>query len=102
MALLQRLSDGGELEEYAALAGNYCFNRSFMITSAGQMGIGLSDTRIGDTVSVIRGGGVPYIIRQQGASWAFVGESYIQGLMNSEAIQAYKEGVIREEILEIR
>ena len=102
MTLLQHLSDGGKLEEYAALAANYCFNRSFIITSAGQMGIGPSDTRIGDTVSVILGGGVPYIIRRHGASWAFVGESYVQGLMNGEAIQAYKQGVIPEEILEIR
>ncbi|PVH70822.1 HET domain-containing protein [Cadophora sp. DSE1049] len=100
--VLQLLSDGGESEEYAALARNYCFNRSFIITSAGRMGIGPSDTRVGDTVAVIFGGGVPYIIRPQGASWAFVGESYVQGLMNGEAIQACQQGVAQKEILYIQ
>lgn len=88
MDVLWLFSDGGESEEYAVLARNYCFNRCFIMTSAGRMGIGPSDTCVGDTVAITFGGGVPYIIRPRGASWDFVGESYVQGLMNGEAIQA--------------
>ncbi|RDW58633.1 heterokaryon incompatibility protein-1 [Coleophoma cylindrospora] len=102
MNSLQLLSDGGDPEEYAALARNFCFDRSFIITATGCMGIGPSNTFIGDTVTIILGGGVPYIIRPKGASWVFVGESYIQGLMNGEAIQSCQQGFLQEEILDIR
>ncbi|PQE12520.1 Heterokaryon incompatibility protein [Rutstroemia sp. NJR-2017a BBW] len=102
MSLLKQLSAGGEPEQFAALACNYCFNRSFMITSAGRMGIGPSDTHLGDTIAIIFGGGVPYVMRNQGSAWVFVGESYIEGLMDGEAIQACQQGVIQEEILDIR
>jgi hypothetical protein len=100
--LLHNLSDGGVSEEYSALVGNFCFDRSFVTTSKGRMGIGPSDTRVGDTVSVIPGGGVPYIMRQNGSGWALVGESYIAGLMNGEAIQAHQQGLIQDEILDLR
>lgn len=99
---LQQLSNGGDPDEYAALAQNFCFNRSFIITSAGRMGIGPYDTRVGDTVSVILGGGVPYIIRNQEARWEFVGEVYVQGLMNGEAIEACQQGLKQEEILNVQ
>jgi hypothetical protein len=98
MDILRLFLDGGESKENTALARNYCFNRCFIITLAGRMGIEPSDTRIGDTIAIIFGRGEPYIIRPRGASWAFVGESYIQGLVNGEAIQACQQGVVEEEI----
>ncbi|KAI6080438.1 HET domain-containing protein [Hypoxylon rubiginosum] len=99
MVRLRAVSDGGDREQYMTLARNYCFNRSFFITSAGKMGIGPSDTRVGDIISVILGGGVPYVIRKQASQWLFVGESYVQGLMDGEAIRACEQGTIQEEIL---
>jgi len=99
---LRQLSNGRDPNEYAALAQNFCFNKSFIMTSAGRMGIGPYDTRAGDTVSVILGGGVPYIIRNQEAHWEFVGEVYMQGLMNGEAIGACEQGLKQEEILNIQ
>lgn len=99
---LQRLSSGGDPNKYAALAQNYCFNRSFLITSTGRMGIGPYDTHIEDTVAVILGGDVPYIIRAQEDSWEFVGEAYIQGFMAGEAIEAYQRGFQKREILDFQ
>lgn len=103
MELLRRLSVGGEPEKYAALARNFCFNRCFFMTAAGRIGIGPSDTQVHDTVAVIPGGGVPYIVRQQrGAIWDFVGESYVDGLMDSEAMIAHAQGNIEKEVLEFQ
>ncbi|EXU98173.1 heterokaryon incompatibility protein [Metarhizium robertsii] len=99
--LLQGLSVGGEPEKYAVLACTYCFNRCFLVTSTGNIGIGPSDTRVGDCVAVILGGGVPYIIRRRGSEWTFVGESYIEGFMNGEASRACQKGLVQEEILDI-
>lgn len=99
--LLQDLSVGGEPEKYAVLACTYCFNRCFIVTSTGNIGIGPSDTRVGDCVSVIFGGGVPYILRSRGSEWSFVGESYLEGFMNGEASQVCQKGLVQEEILDI-
>jgi hypothetical protein len=97
--LLFTLSRGGIPEDYVALAQNFCSGRSFIITSRGEMGIGPSNTLVNDKVSIIPGGNVPYILRRQGSSWRFVGESYIASLMNGDAIRS---GRHREEILELR
>ncbi|KAK7959733.1 uncharacterized protein PG986_004587 [Apiospora aurea] len=107
---------------YVALARNFCFNRTFLITTDGKMGLGPSAAQSGDTVAVISGGGVPFVLRsQQGPHlqaqdrvdrekeingqeslqcyWHVVGESYIQGLMNGEAVEASQQGIVKEQLL---
>ena len=96
--LLFTQSRGGIPEKYAALARNFCFGRSFIITSRGKMGIGPLNTLANDTVSIIPGGNVPYILRRQGSGWKFVGESYIAALINGDAIRSCQYS---EEILEL-
>lgn len=98
---LQYLSVGGEADVYAAEARHYCFNRCFLVTSAGRMGIGPSDTKVYDVVCVIPGGGVPYIIRPNvPTGWLFVGESYICDIMHGETIPAAGEADTVAEILD--
>jgi hypothetical protein len=102
MGSLRALSVGGNSESYASLASNFCFNRSFIVTSNGRMGIGPAGTRSGHSIAVIFGGGVPYVLLEQESGWLFVGESYIHGLMDGEAVQAWQQGELMEEILELR
>ncbi|PVH68035.1 HET domain-containing protein [Cadophora sp. DSE1049] len=102
IGLLRELSMGGDPESYSSLASNFCLNRRFIITSKGCIGIGPEETQSGDLVSVIFGGGVPYILRKQETGFVFVGESYIHGLMSGEAVQAWQRGDLAEEILELR
>ncbi|KAH6842018.1 HET domain-containing protein [Alternaria alternata] len=96
---LRDMSQGGEPAVYAALAGNFCYSRCFLITENGHMGIGPSASEIGDNVAVIPGGGVPYIIRRERDYWLFVGESYVHGVMSGEAIEDYLVGRIPMEEL---
>lgn len=107
---------------YLTLAQNFCFNRTFLITADGKMGIGPSAAQSGDTVTVLFGAGVPFVLRprhapqaqEQGRAgreekrraeqpvrcdWHVVGESYVQGLMHGEAIRDSREGILGEEIL---
>jgi hypothetical protein len=99
---LSELSIGGDPESYTSLASNFCFNRKFIVTLKGRMGIGPTETQPGDLISVIFGGEVPYILRTQEGGFLFVGESYIHGLMDGEAVQAWQRGELVEEILELR
>src|SRR5207253_1498391 len=70
--ILHSLSNGGIPEKYVLLAQNFCFGRSFIITSGGDMGIGPLNTHVNDMISIIPGGDVPYVLRRQGSIWRFV------------------------------
>ncbi|KAH7111216.1 HET domain-containing protein [Dactylonectria macrodidyma] len=101
LAQLRTLSIGGDASSYIMLARNFCLNRTFFITSNQRMGIGPSGTRPGDCVAVILGGGVPCVLRRRDRGFLFVGESYLHGIMKGEAILAWKNGKIVEEIVEL-
>ena len=61
-------------------------NRRFFSTIGGYMGLGPSRMRPGDTICVFLGGAVPWVIRQDGEDYVLVGECYVHGLMNGEAM----------------
>lgn len=86
--LLRNQSIGANPDTFPALSHNFCFQRSFFVTSKGRMGIGPPATRFGDDVAILFGGGVPYILRKEGNSSMFIGESYIHGLMKGEEVQS--------------
>ncbi|RYP64543.1 hypothetical protein DL769_006620 [Monosporascus sp. CRB-8-3] len=102
--LLNEMATGGDPESYAALARNFCLSRAFVVTANRRLGIGPAGTREGDEIAVMFGGGVPYVLRKRegDVGYLFVGESYIHGLMNGEAIGAWKRGELAEEVLELR
>ena len=66
------------------------------------MGIGPVGLKKGDIVSVLFGGGVPYILRQQGETYSFVGEAYVQGLIHGEGVARWKHGEIKDETFRLR
>lgn len=95
---LLHLQAGGSPEKYVNLASNYCFFRSFIVSSTGKMGLRPSDTRVGDNICVLFGGGVPYVVRSQGTMVELVGELYLEGIMKGETIELYNRNVLRERV----
>ncbi|KAL4731098.1 hypothetical protein ACLX1H_000058 [Fusarium chlamydosporum] len=98
LELLRPLSIGGDAKAYVTLAYTYCFDRCFVVTSTGNVGIGPSDTQVGDCTAVILGSDVPYVLRRNGSSWVFIGELYLEGYMNGQVAEMMEKGVAREEI----
>ncbi|KAJ4017913.1 hypothetical protein NW752_001821 [Fusarium irregulare] len=99
---LRSLSIGGDSGEYTTLAYTYCFSRSLVIASTENVGLGPSDTKIGDHAVVILGSDVPYVLRDNGSFWSFVGELYLEGYMNGEVSMALEKRLIKEEVMDIR
>lgn len=96
---LETMAQGANPHLYIALCNNFCFNRSFLITAKGKLGIGPAGTQVDDGIAVLCGGGVPYVLRaQKDGYFSFVGESYVYGLMNGEAVQQAAEGESPQEI----
>lgn len=63
------------------------YGRRFFTTSKKYMGLAQSGVRIGQTVVILHGGKTPYLLQRAGGrGYRFVGECYIHGLMNGEAL----------------
>jgi hypothetical protein len=68
----------GNRRGFESLSIQYCYNRRVFRTRSGILGIGPKVMKPGDFVVVLFGGKLPFILRQQGNYWNFLGESYIQ------------------------
>ena len=75
-------------------------NRVFFRTRNGLLGLGPRCVEEGDTVAVLFGGGVPFVLRAAKESetgeplmghWRLVGACYIRGLMEGQAVERWKE-----------
>jgi hypothetical protein len=62
--------------------------RRLFVTSRGHIGIGPDIVTAGDVCCIVSGGELPYILRPYGPSaYLLVGESYIDGVMDGEAVE---------------
>lgn len=66
-----------------------CANRRLFVTGKGYIGLAPWNAREGDVVAVLLGGKMPYLLRPRGSDctdYTFVGETYVHGLMEGEAM----------------
>lgn len=61
--------------------------KRFFITEGGLFGMAPSNIEVGDVVSVLRGGHVPYLLRQKEDHYQLVEETYIHGYMDGQAVK---------------
>ena len=101
-----RIPDGASEYDYTEVYSCFdrtCKSRRFMTTSNGYLGwapdnIYGSDedqTREGDLISIIFGCSTPLVIRPHGKLFQVVGEAYVQGLMDGEAMKFLESGECR-------
>jgi hypothetical protein len=64
-----------------------CAHRALFVTRKGYIGLAPWNAKVGDAVFVLEGGKTPFLLRQYaaGGAHAFVGESYLYGIMAGEA-----------------
>jgi hypothetical protein len=60
--------------------------RRFFITCRGWFGLGAPDCTTGDTVAIFYGYSVPVIFRPLQNEHTFIGNAYVHGIMNGEAL----------------
>jgi hypothetical protein len=98
----KRNREGGDAKAFGQLmAGTYRFRQIFM-TKKGYIGLGPDAMRPGDVVCLIFGGRVPYVLRNMGSYWEFIGECYVHGIMNGEALESLDGDISNAEIFELR
>lgn len=70
------------------------FTRRWLITKEGRLGLGPQRTSVGDKVVILLGCSVPVILRREpsfSAIYTIIGECFIQGVMDGEAIEDLKD-----------
>ena len=87
-------------------------DRRFFTSSSGYIGLVPSTTIIGDRVCVLSGGRMPYVLRPShkktgehsgdSPEYTFVGDAYVHGLMDGEAIDMVEQGLLEMQTLTLK
>ncbi|PVH72982.1 HET-domain-containing protein [Cadophora sp. DSE1049] len=94
--------EGGDAFAWNGCAISVCRRRSFFRTEKGYYGLGPSEIEQGDVIVVLFGGTTPYVLRPIDQGYRFVGECYVHGLMNGEAVAMMERGELKEKTFVIR
>ncbi|KAK5629125.1 hypothetical protein RRF57_004840 [Xylaria bambusicola] len=62
-------------------------NAGFSFTKGRYVGLVPEAAVAGDQICLFHGGNVPFVVRERGPAYTLVGECYIHGIMNGEALQ---------------
>ena len=66
--------------------------RRLVTTETGFLGLAPDEVEVGDTVAVILGCNFPVLLRPFDNGYKYVGECYVDGVMDGEAIEATNRG----------
>jgi hypothetical protein len=87
---------------FTSAVGAASQHRTFFITKSGYMGIGPMPLEVGDTICVVLGCKVPLLLRKYEDHYILVGECFVWGLMDGEAIRMKRKGEYRFDIFRLR
>ncbi|KAH7381934.1 heterokaryon incompatibility protein-domain-containing protein [Cadophora sp. MPI-SDFR-AT-0126] len=95
-AMLEAQKGNGNAERFDLGVRQSFDGKCFVKLSNGLLGLASDKTRVGDLVVVFFGGRVPFILRQQGSFYALLGECYVHGIMDGEAIDGWRKGILQQ------
>ncbi len=75
---------------YLERINNACGHRVLFVTGKGYMGLGSWNAKVHDRVCVLKGADTPFLLRAhptEGSRHTLVGESYVVGIMEGEAME---------------
>ncbi|KAK0117706.1 hypothetical protein ONS95_012035 [Cadophora gregata] len=79
---------GVRMEEIMNSFASFCSGRSICATAGGDLGQVPFGTRPGDLVCILKGGIVPFLLREDGEYYRLVGECFMNGIMYGEALDS--------------
>ncbi|KAF4977721.1 hypothetical protein FZEAL_5815 [Fusarium zealandicum] len=85
---LHELAQSGDAFKWSHEATLVTRYRAFAVTAGGYFVLGPDVMELGDVVAVLYGGRTPFLLRKmENSRWMLVGECYVHGLMNGEALE---------------
>ena len=85
--LAPALGESGNHNYYMDITGPHpaSFHRRLIVTKKGYLGLAPEHVQTGDLVTIIMGSQVPLVLREAQQQYVFVGDAFIDGVMDSEA-----------------
>jgi hypothetical protein len=74
-----------------------CMNRRLFKTENEDFGLGPESMREGDVIVVLFGGDAPLVLRPNDESYLFIGQAYVDDLMQGQLIDAMEAGTAHEQ-----
>ncbi|CZR69830.1 uncharacterized protein PAC_19730 [Phialocephala subalpina] len=91
------------LEDALTRVENALTGRRLMTTTEGYLGLAIREARQGDLVAILYGCSCPVILRRRGdGTFHFVGEAYMHGIMDGEAMDRLQAGKYQSETFTIK
>lgn len=85
------------IRPYSHAVINRLVGRSFLVTEKGYLGLGRTGTRQGDVICIIRGGNVPFLLRNRSDGFLeFVSDAYLHGVMDGSFVRDAKQEDLKE------
>ena len=100
--LLQAVGREGSAERFFGLVRYTSRMRLWFSTMNGYIGSGARPVQPGDVVAVLFGAKVPILLRPQtDGCYRLIGDCYVNGMMDGEAIELWKQGLLTTETFEL-
>jgi hypothetical protein len=84
MAIYAKFHYKGRQELFSALAES-TIHRKLARTAKGYLCLVPSETLVGDSIVILKGGKLPLVLTSRGEPWELIGESCVHGIMYGEA-----------------
>lgn len=88
--------------QYGNSAVEVLSNRKPITTTRGYAGLASADVEEGDIICILFGGKVPYALRRKDGYYRFLGECYVHGIMDGEAMDMLADGQFEKTTFDIR
>jgi hypothetical protein len=98
---LYKVAENGDHYKWSRAANGASSHRVFARTAKGYFVLGPKVLEAGDVVCILFGGKMPFCLRPWGQHYLLVGECYVHGLMDGEAMGMRARGEVVEEVFNI-
>ncbi|RSL43367.1 hypothetical protein CEP54_015119 [Fusarium duplospermum] len=89
---LERPYSGGRGMTWVDASETVCLGRRLFYTTSGHIGLGPGEMGLDDVVCILGGSVMPIVIRPLGDCFGIVGDCYVDGVMDGQAIAAMAQG----------
>ena len=94
---------GFKAEDFLNNAEMACDRRRLGITRRGHLMLGPEIAETGDLVCVVFGAKTPYVFRRlTDGTYQYIGDCYVHGIMDGEAMMLLKDGTVKEQSFTLR
>jgi hypothetical protein len=98
---LYKVAVDGDHFKWSRAANGASSHRTFARTVNGYFVLGPKVMKVGDVVCVLFGGKMPFCLRPWGRHYLLVGECYVHGLMDGEAMGMLERKELAEEVFDV-